>query len=76
MAINCDPNALAQAAKCFPCLPDVTNFQAQTYLLAVLAGGSTDANTLAQQAKGLSGLSDATLGQIKALLLCRIAGGT
>jgi hypothetical protein len=33
MSLSCDPNDLAQAAKCFKCLMPVTQLEVQTYLL-------------------------------------------
>jgi hypothetical protein len=76
MAQSCEPNDLAAAAKCFKCLSPDTLLQVQTFLLARLAGVTTDPNALAQLAKDFQRLPDATLVEINTLLLCRIAGGT
>lgn len=46
--------------------------QVQTYLLAVLAGGSTDPNVLAEQAKCFKCLSTTTLLEIQVYLLCQL----
>jgi hypothetical protein len=78
MAINCDPNALiaASTAAKFCCPSPVTLIEIQTYLLAVIAGGSTDPNTLASQAKGFQTLSHETLLQVQTFLLCQIAAAS
>lgn len=47
----------------------------QTYLLAVIAGASTDPKTLQQQAKAFQGLSYERLLEVQAYLLCQISGG-
>lgn len=75
MAISCDANDLAAAAKCFKCI-DGDLMEVQTYLLAVLAGGSLDPNVLAAQAKCFKCLPPATLYEVKTQLLCQLAGGT
>lgn len=52
MAVNCDPSSLANAAKCFDsCIPPGEQLAVQTYLLAVIAGGSLDPSVLANAAK-------------------------
>lgn len=40
MAVNCDPNELANAAKCFECLPESTRKAIETYLLCLLASNT------------------------------------
>lgn len=72
MAVDCTPNGLAEAAKCFVCLPPASQTQVQTYLLAVIAGGSTDPNVLLEQAKAFQGISPAALLEIQTYLLCQI----
>lgn len=71
-SISCDPNTLAQSSKCMACLSPATHMEVQTYLLALIAGGSTDPNTLAQQAKAFQALNPSTLQEIQAMLLCAI----
>ena len=71
MAISCTPSDLAVAAKCF-CLPSGTQQAINTYLLAVIAGGSTDPATLAIAAKNFQGIPPQILIQIQAYLLCQI----
>lgn len=73
MALNCDPNALAQAATCFDCLSPNTQLAVQTYLLALLAGASLNPNTLAAQAAQFEKMNPPTLLEIQAYLLCQIA---
>ena len=74
--ISCDPNTLAQNAAAFKELPPQALMEVQTYLLALLAGGSIDPNTLAQQAKAFKSEGQATLNEINTRLLCLIAGGS
>lgn len=42
MALTCDASDLAEAAKKFTCLSPDMREAVKTYLLAVMAGGSTD----------------------------------
>jgi hypothetical protein len=72
MAISCTPADLAEAAKCFQCLPSEQKQWIDTYLLAVIAGGSTDPNTLALAAKDYQGVSSELLQRIQVYLLCQI----
>ncbi len=72
MPITCTPASLAAAAKCFQCLPSEQKQWIDTYLLAVIAGGSTNPNVLAIAAKGFQGIPDGTLPKIQAYLLCQI----
>lgn len=52
MAIDCSTDAVMDAAKCFDkCIPPGMQAAVQTYLLAVIAGGSTDPAVLMDQAK-------------------------
>lgn len=72
MPVSCAPADLAAAAKCFQCLPSEQKQWIDTYLLAVIAGGSTDPNTLAIAAKGFQGIPPGMLRRIQAYLLCQI----
>lgn len=72
MAVDCDPNALQEAAKCFKCIPQGAQAEVQTYLLAVIAGGSLDPNTLMQQAAQFQQIPKGMLGEIQVMLLCNI----
>lgn len=73
MALDCnDPNALQQAAACFKCIPPGLQGAVQTYLLAVIAGGSLDPNTLMQQAAQFQQIPKGMLGEIQVMLLCSI----
>lgn len=46
MAISCDPNSLAQAAKCFKCLSPATLKEVKVYLLCqIVANGGTSGGT-------------------------------
>ena len=73
MAISCDPNALAALATCMQCENPKTHLEIQTYILAVIAGLTTDADALALLAKDFQRLSPATLQQIMVYELCQIA---
>jgi hypothetical protein len=74
VAQSCDPSDLAAASKCFCGLSDRELLEVQTYLLAVIAGGSTDPSALAASAKAFGGLPDGVLTQVQAYLACQIAG--
>lgn len=71
MAVNCDPNALLDAAKCFRCVPDGMQAAVQTFLLAVIAGGSTDPEVLMKQAACFR-CADGMQAEIQTMLLCQI----
>lgn len=75
MAVNCDPSALAQAAKCFFCLNASTQMEVQTYLLQQIAGDTSTPSQLAQKAAAFMALNPSTLREIQTYLLCVIAGG-
>jgi hypothetical protein len=50
-AISCDPNALMQAATCYnDCIPPGMQAAVQTYLIAVMNGGTTDPKVLLAEA--------------------------
>lgn len=70
--INCDPDALLQAAACFKCIPPGAQAEIQTYLLAVIAGGSTDPQELMRQAACFRCIPKGMLPEVQAMLLCNI----
>lgn len=72
---TCTPAALADAAKTFQGLSPGQKQAIDTYLLAVIAGGSTDPNTLALAAKDFQGIPPGMLKRVQAYLLCQIASG-
>lgn len=72
MAVNCDTDALLDAAKCFKCIPDGEQAVIQTYLLAVAAGGSLDPDVLMAQAKCFKCIPPGMLAEIQVFLLCQI----
>lgn len=74
MAVSTDPNDLMQAAACFDkCIPPGMQRSVQTYLLAVIAGGSLDPNTLMQQADCFDKcIPKGMLEPIMAMLICNI----
>ncbi len=67
-------NGLLYDARCFRCLPEATHFEIQTYILSVIAGGSTDPAVLVNQARSLAALSWDSLTEIKVYLLAVDAG--
>lgn len=72
MAVSCTPEDLAAAAKCYTnCLSTETMLAVQTYLLAVIAGGSTDPAVLVQEAKAFQALRGRQL-EVQSYLLCQI----
>lgn len=71
MALSCEPSDLVAAAKCFDCIPKEMQMALQTYLLAVIAGGSLDPKTLMEQAKCFQ-FPDHIQQQIQTMLLCEI----
>lgn len=73
MPVSCDPTDLAAAAKCFICLDVAQREAIKTYLLAVIAGGSTDPNTLMEAAKCFVCIPPDKQKQIQTYLLCQIA---
>lgn len=70
----CDTNSLIQAARCFSCLTPIQHMQVQAYLLAQMAGGSTDPNTLLQESRAFRGIPPIILQWMKVYLLCLSAG--
>ena len=72
MPISCVPEDLANAAKCFQCLPTEQKQWIDTYLLAVIAGGSTNPEALALAAAKFQGIPPGMLRRIQAYLLCQI----
>lgn len=73
MAISCETNDLLAVASCMQCLEPVQHLMVQTYLLALIAGASTDPNVLIELAKGFQRVPPAVLQQIEVYLLCQIA---
>jgi hypothetical protein len=73
MAISCEPNDLAAAITCFDKLSALQLEQVKTYLLAVIAGGSTDPETLMASAKCFNKFSFEQLLEVQTYLLCQIA---
>lgn len=74
MAVDCTPSALAADAKCFVCLTTQQAQAVQTYLLAVIAGVSTDPAVLMENAKCFVCLTSQQRDAIKTYLLCVISG--
>jgi hypothetical protein len=73
MAVSCDPNDLMRAAACFDkCIPPGMQSAVQTYLLAVIAGGSLDPQVLMDAAKCFKCIPPGELAGVQAMLLCNI----
>lgn len=68
-----DVNALLEASKCMACLEHGELQWVKTYLLAVIAGGSTDPNVLLEQARCMECLEPGQLRQVQTYLLSQIA---
>lgn len=68
-----DPIALNEAAKCFYCLEPGELEMVKTYLLALIAGGSTDPQVLLEQARCFTCLMPGELKLVQVLLLDQIA---
>lgn len=75
MAVSCTPADLAEAAKCFVCLTPAQKEAIRLYLLAVIAGGSTEPATLAEAAKCFVCLDHTQRQAINTYLLCQAANG-
>lgn len=71
----CDPNTLTTAAKCFQCLSHEQQLMVQAYLLALIAGASTNPEVLIAAAAPFQALSEKQLLMVQAYLLCKIYGG-
>jgi len=63
---------MADLAKCFQCLTMPQREAVKTYLLAVLAGGSTDPETLMESAKCFVCLTPKQLRLLQPYLMCLI----
>jgi len=75
MAVSCDPQSLSTAAGPLMSVPTGMNAALQTYLLAVMAGTSTDPLVLMPLASCFTCLSTQQLAAINTYLLCQIANG-
>lgn len=73
MAVNCDPAALAEASKCFECIPPGDQMGVLIYLSTVRAGVAPDPAALVEAAKCLECIPPGA--QLAALLAveCQIA---
>ncbi len=69
---TCTAAALAESAKCFQCLEPEQKRWIDTYLLAVIAGGSLDPNVLSKAAATFKGIQDGMVPKVQAYLLCQI----
>jgi hypothetical protein len=74
-ALVCSPSTVAAAGACY-CGPEDLQEAKISYLLAVLAGGSTSAKTLLASAKAWQGVDDHFLLADQVYLLASLAGGS
>lgn len=74
MPTTCTPSSLADSAKCFECITKRQRDAINTYLLAVIAGGSTSPSVLMPLAKSFAdpSLTKKQLLAIQAYLMCQI----
>lgn len=72
MAQSCDRRDLAEASACFTCFNPKEQAAVQTYLLAVMNGGSLDRDTLLDAAKCFTCLTQKQLLAIEIYLLCQL----
>ncbi len=69
---ECTPQELIDLANCFSCLTRQQMDWVKTYLLAIIAGGSTDPEELVNSAKCFSCVTRKELLAIQVWLLCQI----
>jgi len=77
MAVSCAPEDLEEAAKCFVCIPEGKRLAVMIYLMAQIAGSSTDPEVLLENAECIA--CKIPQGKQLAVLIslaCEIAGGT
>lgn len=75
-AVNCDPAALVEAAKCMECIPKAMQLPVELYLLASIAGLPTDkagVDAIVEAARCFA-CARGMLPEVQAYLLCQIAG--
>jgi hypothetical protein len=70
--INCDPNALQQAAACYKCVPAGAQNEVIIYLLQQIAGNTQTPDQLMQSATCLRCVPQGMLQEVMVYLLCQI----
>ncbi len=75
MAVDCSTDSLVDGAKCFlECIPPGGQLAVQTYLLALLAGGSMDPTVLMNNARCFEAcIPPGNQLAVQNYLLCQIA---
>lgn len=73
MAVSCEPSDLTAAAKCLDCIPNSMQMPVMIYLLATIAGETTDAAALVLKAKCLECIPHDMQMPVMNFLLCTIA---
>lgn len=73
MPVTCTPEALAEDAKCFACLPSQQQLAIQTYILTQIAGVAADPDALLASAVAFTTVEPQKLLALQAYLLCQIA---
>jgi hypothetical protein len=73
MAVDCTPNSLEEAAKCFKCIPKGMQSEVMIYLLATIAKESLDPTTLMAKAACFKCIPAGMQSEVQTYLLCQIA---
>lgn len=71
--IDCDPNALLDAAKCFKCIPKGLEPEVMIYLLNVISGLNLTPQQLMTEAKCYKCIPKGMQEAVMTFLLCNIA---
>ena len=73
MAIDCDPHALEEAAKCFKCVPAGAQTEVMIYLLQQISGNTDTPDQLMQKANCMRCIPRGMQSEVITYLLCQIA---
>jgi hypothetical protein len=73
MAVNCDPNALEQAAACYKCIPTGTQREVMIFLLNQILGTGLTVQQLLNGAKCYKCIPTGQQDEVISFLLCQIA---
>lgn len=73
MAVNCDPNSLAQASACMKCIPPGMQNEVIIYLLNVISGLNLTPQQLMANAACLKCIPQGMQSEVQTYLLCQIA---
>lgn len=73
MAVNCDPAALVEAAKCYKCIPTGTQSEVMIMLLNVISGLNLTPQQLMERASCYKCIPTGMQPEVHTMLLCEIA---